>query len=284
MNRYLEPYQVALLQMDCDFLQVSANLEKAEGLIREAAKHGAKLICLPEAFNVGYLSTHISKMVLYAEKEDGPSLSRMRRLARELGVYLLAPILFTSPEGVENTAFFLDNRGEILGQYSKTHLVGAEQACLQRGKSYPVFDTELGKIGISICYDVCFPETVRLLTLSGAEIVLVPAAWRASFYFKEWWDINLTCRALDNLVYVAAVNRCGCSGMEIFAGKSQLCSPIGEVLCTCGIEEERILYGMIDLKRVTSERNFNTVLKDRHPEDYRMLSKPKNEENNLERK
>ena len=74
---------------------------------------------------------------------------------------------------------------------------------------YPVFETKLGKIGVVICYDVCFPETVRLLTLAGAELVLVPAAWRASYYFKEWWDLNLACRALDNLVYIAAVNRCG---------------------------------------------------------------------------
>jgi len=272
MDQYPNPYQIALIQMDCEILKVKANLEKAEKLIYEAAAQGAKLVCLPESFNVGYLSTRVPEMIAMAEPQDGPSLSKMRKLARELRIYLAAPILLSTPEGVENSVFLLDDRGEILGHYSKTHPIGAEQTYMHRGNRYPVFDTGIGKIGFSICYDVCFPETVRLLALSGAEVVLVPSAWRASYYFKEWWDLNLACRALDNLVYVAAVNRCGRSGGELFAGKSQLCSPIGEVLCTCGVEEERILYGTIDLKRVEKERKFNTVLSDRHPEDYRALS------------
>ena len=278
VNQHPNPYQVALIQMDCEILKVSANLERAETLIHEAAGQGAKLVCLPESFNVGYLSTKVSEMIALAEPQDGPTMSKMRKLARDLRVYLIAPILLSTPEGVENTAFLLDDRGEILGHYSKTHPIGAEQVYMHRGNRYPVFDTEIGKIGLSICYDVCFPETVRLLALSGAEVVLVPSAWRASYYFKEWWDLNLACRALDNLIYVAAVNRCGRSGEELFAGKSQLCSPIGEVLCTCGVEEERILYGTIDLKRVEEEREFNTVLSDRHPEDYGALSLPQNTE------
>lgn len=113
--------------------------------------------------------------------------------------------------------------------------------------------------------------TYAFQTLAGAELVLVPAAWRASYYFKEWWDLNLACRALDNLVYIAAVNRCGLSGDEIFAGKSQLVSPIGERIDSCGVQEEAILYGSVDLNRIAKERDFNTVLTDRHPEDYRPI-------------
>lgn len=146
--------------------------------------------------------------------------------------------------------------------------MGDERTYFQRGNEYPVWNTKLGKIGIVICYDVCFPETSRILALRGAELMLVPSAWRASHYFKEWWDLNLACRALDNLLYVAAVNRCGQSGEEIFAGKSQVISPIGEVLAAFDVEEEGILYQEIDLERVAKEREFNTVLTDRHPEDY----------------
>ena len=86
--------------------------------------------------------------------------------------------------------------------------------------------------------------------------------------------MNLACRALDNLMYVAAVNMTGPTGEQYFAGKSQLCSPIGEVLCTCGVKEENILLGEIDLDCVRKEREFNTVLEDRHPEDYFLLSRP----------
>ncbi len=271
MKQHPAPYEVALIQMDCPLFQVEENLSKAERMIRQAAAHGASLICLPEAFNIGYLGTEIPGMMDHAEPQDGPSLTAMKALAKELGVFLVAPIFYAGPQGVENTAFLIDDEGTVLGSYSKTHPVGDERQNLHRGNRYPVFDTRLGKLGIVICYDVCFPETVRLLALSGAEVVLVPSAWRASYYFKEWWDLNLACRALDNLVYVAAVNRCGPSGTEQFAGKTQLCSPIGEVLASCGVEEEAILYGTVDLARVERERQFNTVLTDRHPEDYRPL-------------
>lgn len=267
----LETYKAALIQMDCKLLDVEANLRKAEAKVREAAENGARLVCLPEAFNTGYLGDKIPDMAQLAEGEDGRSLSRMRSLARQLGIYLIAPILLQTEKGVENAAFLIDDGGTLLGHYSKTHPVGKEQEVFHRGNRYPVWDTPLGKLGIVICYDVCFPETVRLLALNGAEIVFVPSAWRASHYFKAWWDLNIACRAIDNLVYVAAVNRCGQSGEELFAGKTQLCSPIGEVLDSCGVGEEGILYGEIEPARVARERGFNTVLADRHIEDYRVL-------------
>ena len=208
-----------------------------------------------------------------AEPLDGESVTVMRKLAAELSVYLVAPIIYAAANGeVENTAVLINDEGEIEGTYSKSHPVGDERTYFQRGKEYPVWNTKLGRIGIVICYDVCFPETSRILALHGAELMLVPSAWRASHYFKEWWDLNLACRALDNLFYVAAVNRCGQSGEEIFAGKSQVISPIGEVLAAFGVEEEGILYQEIDLDRVAKEREFNTVLTDRHPEDYKILS------------
>lgn len=274
MEQYPVPYQVAMIQMASDFLNRKENLAKAEGYIRMAAANGAKLICLPESFDVGYISTRIPEMMAAAENEQGETVLFMKALAKELGVHILAPAFWKSQDGaVENRAYLIDDEGTLLGSYAKTHPVGDERTLLQRGTQYRVFDTKLGKIGITICYDVCFPETSRLLALNGAEILLVPAARRGNFYFKEWWDINLCCRAIDNLMYVAAVNMCGPTGDQYFAGKSQICSPIGELMASCGVEEEGILYGTIDLARVAKEREFNTVLIDRHPEDYDALTK-----------
>ena len=264
----MDKYTIALIQMDCVFADKAANMEKAERLVREAAGNGAALVCLPEVFNGGYLGTDILGMKCMAEPLDGPTTERMRALAKELGIHLLAPILYGNGGEVENTAVLIDDAGEIVGTYSKTHPVGDERAYFKRGDQYPVWETKLGRIGVLICYDVCFPETSRLLALGGAQLILVPSAWRASHYFKEWWDLNLACRALDNLVYVAAVNRCGASGEEIFAGKSQIVDPVGRVLQSFGVEEEGILYGEIDLGQIEKERDFNTVLIDRHPEDY----------------
>lgn len=111
MREMLTSYKLALVQMDCTLFEVQANLDKAEGLVREAAAHGAKLICLPEVFQVGYFGSRIPDMMRYAEPEDGPSLTRMRALAKELEVHILAPILFSTPDGIENAAFLLDDQG-----------------------------------------------------------------------------------------------------------------------------------------------------------------------------
>ena len=273
MSNIPAPYEIAMIQMASVFLDRKANLKKAASYVRTAAAHGAKLICLPESFDAGYDGTRIPDMMAMAQDENGETVNFMKALAAELRVYLLAPAFWRGADGaVENRAYLIDDEGKLLGHYAKSHPVGDERSLLQRGTEYPVFETKLGKIGICICYDACFPETSRLLALKGAELMLVPAAWRGNFYFKEWWDINMSCRALDNLMYVAAVNMVGPTGEQFFAGKSQICNPIGERSATCGVEEEAILYGFVDLARVAREREFNTVLIDRHPEDYLPLS------------
>lgn len=271
----MKQVKIAIVQMYSKFDDVQGNVNKAESYVREAASHGAQLVVLPEMFNTGVNFNDMKADMAYAERIDGPTLSHFSQLAGELKIHLLCPILVeTGLKKWENTAFLIDDEGRILGGYAKTHPVGDERILLQRGTKYPVFDTKLCKIGIVICYDACFPETTRILALNGAELVLVPAAWRGSHYFKEWWDINLQCRAIDNLFYVAAANQCGCTGdgSEMYAGKSQIINPIGQIQKMAGVEEEVILYQDIYPERVKKEREFNTVLIDRHIEDYKILS------------
>lgn len=270
-----QPYKVALVQMYSKMGDVSYNVQKADRYIRQAASNGASLILLPEMFNSGINFNNMKEDMNYAERVDGHTLTHMRKLSKELSVFLLCPLVIdVGTQQWENTAFLIGDDGAILGRYAKTHPVGDERILLQRGTLYPVINTKLGKIGISICYDVCFPETSRLLALNGAEILLVTAGWRGSHYFKEWWDINLRCRAIDNLMYVAAVNACGHTGdgSEMYAGKSQVINPIGQVQNMAGAEEETIIYQDIFPHRVTEERSFNSVLADRHPEDYKAIS------------
>lgn len=266
-------YQIALVQMAPEFLNRDANLEKAEKRLREAAANGAKLVCFPESFDLGYTNTRIPEMAEHVHTGVHPTLTRMCALAKELKVHILAPVFYRNQQdNIENRAFLIDDEGTLLGGYSKTHLTADEKKVLVRGESYPVFETKLGKIGIAVCYDICFPEVGRLLALNGAQVLLVPAAWRGSSYYQQWWDIDLSSRALDNLVYVAGINMTGpANRQEAFAGKSQLCGPTGEKLCECGNSEETVLYGWIDLPRILKERQENTVLFDRHPLDYRRI-------------
>lgn len=264
-------YTIALVQMVCEYLDLEKNLGKAEKAIREAAAKGAKLIVLPEAFNTGYYGGDLREVTALAEDENGPTYTRIASLARENGIFVMAPFFTKDENGIFNSALLFDDQGKELGRYSKSHLIGSENELIRRGGKYPVWDTPLGKIGCLICYDVCFSETVRVLALSGAEVVLVPSAWRASHYFTQWWDLNVACRALDNLLYIAAVNQIGPSGSENFAGHTKLADPIGHVEVGADDVQETVLYGVINLDRIEKERAFNTVLKDRHPEDYGLI-------------
>ena len=267
-------YKVAVVQMSSDFGLVKENVEKAEKFIKEAAYKGAKLVCLPEVFNTGLKFRGMDKYTNLIEKKDGYTLTKLKDLAKKLKIYITCTLLLeVEKEIYENTAVIIDDEGNIIGTYAKTHPVGEERALVRKGMRYPVFDTKLGKIGMTICYDACFPESSRILALNGAELMITPAAWRGGYYFKEWWDLSLSCRALDNLMYVIACNTCGLTGdKEMYAGKSQVVSPLGEVLGMLGIEEETILYQDIHLDRVAVERNFNTVLIDRNIESYQKLT------------
>ena len=272
-KNYFATYRIALLQMSPEFLRRDVNLEKAEKQLRQAAANGAKLVCLPESFDIGYDNTGISQMEAYACSGESPTLTRMCALAKELQIFVLLPILWKNKSGkVENRAFLIDDEGSLLGGYSKTHLTKDEASVLERGSEYPVFQTKLGNIGIAICYDICFPEVARVLALKGAQVLLVPAAWRNNRYDSCWWELSLSSRALDNLVYVAGINMSGPANKnEVFTGRSSLYGPTGEKLCDCGETEETILYGWIDLSRIERERQENTVLDDRHPLDYRRI-------------
>lgn len=266
-------FKIALIQMDLKFGDVDYNLQKTECKIREAHAKGAQVICLPEGFNTGYYCKDYAKMRSLAEPVWGTSIKKIQNLAQELSIYIIAPIFMTVATGiVENTAVLVDDEGMIIGTYSKTHLVGEEQFYCKRGKDYPVFHTKYGNIGILICYDICFPETARLLALKGADVIICPSAWRDGSYFKNWLNQVAEVRALDNTVYVALINRVGKLPDAPFCGCTQVVDPVGRVLGRCSSDQEEILYEIIDQKKVYEERMGNSILLDRHPEDYALIA------------
>lgn len=269
----MDKFKLALIQMSWELGNVEANVAKAEKNIREAHANGANFICLPEGFNTGYYCFDYETMKAAAEPIDGKTITKMRGLAKELGVHLLAPIMMSVGTGLtENTAVLIGDEGEIIGTYSKTHLVGAEQMHLRKGREFPVFDTKFGKVGIVVCYDICFPETTRILALKGADFIICPSAWRDGSYFRDWLNQVTEVRALDNTVFVALVNYTGELPDSPFCGCSQVVSPIGQVLVRASADQEEIVYQDIDMSMVHKERMGNTVLIDRRPDLYKILS------------
>ncbi len=266
--------RLALIQFESKLGRVAENREKAEKMIRTAANKGAELICLPELFSTGYnldiIGREINQM---AEPLSGPTIIRMQKLAKELGVFIVVPIALQLAEGRPfNSAVFIGDQGEIIGTYSKCHLFETERLYFQEGNEFPVYETSLGKVGIMICFDAGFPEAARTLALRGAEIILCPAAWRIQD--TRMWELNMPQRALENSCYVGAVNRFGHEDTLYMGGFSMACGPEGDVLEKLEQEQEDILYCTLDGQRLANYRaDGGPYLPYRRPELYTEVSK-----------
>ncbi len=230
------------------------NLDKAEAFVRDAQRQGARLVVLPEVFL--WRGEHDQEAAA-AESIPGPSTQRLSALARQLGIHLLAGSILEangSPRPY-NTSLLFDPRGEIIGRYRKLHLFDVdipghvtirESDMRAPGDDVVVVATELGSIGLSICYDLRFPELYRALTSRGAEIIVVPAAFTFATGAAHW-EILLRARAIENQVYVIAPDQIGKSpsGVVDF-GNSMIVDPWGQTLARAA-DREMIIVAEIDL-------------------------------------
>jgi len=268
-------YTLALVQAAFPFGDKPNNLAKAEGFLREAASKGADFICLPESFDIGYSSERIKTMMKLAEPlEQNTSVRTIGTLAKELGIFILAPVfLRVAADHVENAAILINDEGAIVGSYSKTHLVpGAELDCITPGHSYPVFETKYGRIGMMICNDLTAPEPARMLGIQGADVILIPSAWRSISSWATHWTSLLPARAIDNQAVVAALNHVGTTDSDTYSGETLICDTDGIILQMAGKEEENILYAEIDIERIRrAKKEFSSFYTGRMVDDYGLL-------------
>ena len=254
--------------------QPEANLEKAKKAVAEAnEKYHPDLMVFPECF-MSYFSDHPPREVSLgtAQHLDGPFVIGMRELAKQYGHW----IIFCMNEAVEdpdddrnhNTIVVLDDKGEIVSSYRKTHLYDAfgykESDTIKPGdKLFDPIDTPFGRIGLFVCYEVRFPEVARYLRARGADILIMPTAWVRGDLKSHQFRTLITARAIENTVYLVACDNCG----QVFMGESVVVDPMGVPVATAG-EEECLLCAHIDLDRVERVRAKLPAYKDRRPEVY----------------
>ena len=242
--------------------------------VTEAASNGADVIALPEMWDCPYSNDYFRE---YAETADGETVKFMSDLAAELGVYLIGgSISEIDDDKVYNTAFCFDREGRMIGRHRKTHLFDIdveggirfmESDTLTAGDSATVIDTEFGKIGVAICYDVRFPELFRRMTLDGARMVILPAAFNMTTG-PAHWDITMRARALDNQIFFAANSPARDEeGIYVAYGNSCIVSPWGDFIAHAD-EKECIIYADIDFDYEDSIRDQLPLLKHRRPELY----------------
>lgn len=261
---------IALVQFEGTLGDVEQNVERACDIVKEAAEHGADLVVFPELFSTGYhLDTIGPRIVELAEPIDGPTVRAMQRAAREAGCYVVAPIaLVREVGGVPfNSAVLIDRQGNVAGSYDKVHLWALERFYFRAGANYPVFDTDFGRLGIMICYDMGFPEAARSLALQGADLIVCPSAWCAED--MDVWEINAPARALENTVFLAACNRFGREGDDLYMpGKSMVCNPRGKKIAQLEDEAAGILYVDLEAADIDTYRVKSPYMRDRRADTY----------------
>lgn len=250
------------------------NLRKAEKLCRDFQGRGTDLLILPEMFNCPYEVDHFSE---FAEPIPGPSTERLARVARDMGIYLIGgSIPERSDDQIFNTSPVFDPEGNLIGKHRKIHLFDVnipdgitfrESDSLAAGDCPTVIDTELGTLGLAICYDLRFPELIRTMTLANAKIIVFPAAFNTTTGPAHWKTL-LRARAIDNQVFVFAVSPARNPESSYRAyGHSMSINPWGKILKEGG-HSETTFSVEIDLQQVREIRRELPVLSHRRPELY----------------
>jgi len=263
-----EQVNCVLAQLNPRLLDKKANLERALSAIEEASRGGADLLVFPELFLAGYYMRERTKSE--AEPLEGLSLSRLARSAKEHHTVVVVGFPELDGEAVYNSAAVIDADGRILGAHRKAHLYGVEPEYFVAGDRFQVFDTTVGRIGIQICFDVEFPETARLLALSGARILISASANMKPF--EAYQDVYLRARAMENQIFHVLVNRVGKEEDTDFFGHSGVSDPSGNLVVDAG-EQEGLFYGSIKTFLIHEATSALNYLDNRRPELYGGLTR-----------
>ena len=268
--------RVACVQLNAGAAKAE-NLEKAERLVTQAASTGADVVVLPEKWNAfGSAET----LRANAEPlEGGESVEAMSEWARRHGITLVGGSITERRDGREklsNTSLVFDPSGEVAAAYRKIHMfdvdvgghVYRESEAEEPGEETLVCDAEGWRLGLSVCYDLRFPELYRILALDGAELITVPAAFTL-YTGKDHWELLLRARAVENQCYVAAANMWGTHERgKASYGRSMIVDPWGLVLAQAA-DEDMVVSAEIDRAHMERIRASLPSLANRQPAAYR---------------
>jgi omega-amidase len=262
---HMKKIRISLLQMNIIPGEPKANRERAVYLINQAAAQETDIVVLPEMWTTAYQLENIAEI---CDREGKPTLDIISKKAKEKNINIVAGSFASLEEGkVYNTAYAFDRKGNNISKYQKIHLfkLMEEHKYINAGDKHCVFEMDGVKCGIIICYDLRFPELTRKLALEDIKILFVPAQWPAARL--DHWTTLLKARAIENQIFVAAVNRAGEHPSDDFIGGSMLISPWGEIIAQ-GDYKEQIISAEIDINMIEDAKSKIDILGDRVPHTY----------------
>jgi predicted amidohydrolase len=267
--------KIALCQISSKREDKVENLKKIENVSMKAKQQGADLAIFPEMSLTGYVV--LDQVYELAENIPGPSTDKIVALAKKTGLH----IIFGMPELSEktqatiyNTAVFVGPDG-LIGKYRKmylpTHSVFEEKRYFRPGYETASFQTAIGNIGLTICYDVFFPEVYRLTRLEGAQLFICISASPA--VRRNYFEILTSARALENTAFLAYVNLAGVEDGLQFWGGSRLVSPTGDIIVKAKYDDEDLVLCEVDFGELKISETFIPTLRDLRPELFENLRK-----------
>lgn len=287
--------KVAAIQMQCD-KDININLNKAEKMIREAAKQQAKIILLPELFEREYFCQQRRyDFYKYATSvNDNKAVKLAITLAKELEVVLLISFYELDGNNTYNTLAYIDADGTLLGTYRKTHIPDdhyyQEKFYFTPGNTgFKVFKTRYGTIGAGICWDQWFCESARALAINGAQLIFYPTAIGSEPILnvdsKDHWQRCMQGHAATNIIPIIAANRIGLEKVEpsiengnqtsslLFYGSSFMTDETGAIIKQASRDKEEILLQEYDLEEIDKKRMEWGLFRDRRPSMYHDITK-----------
>jgi predicted amidohydrolase len=268
-----EKFKISLAQICCKAASKTDNLKRIEKAVVKAKSQSADIVIFPELSLTGYVVR--DQIYELAETVPGPSTKILEGIAKRTKMH----IVFGMPEltdktqaTIYNTAVLVGPNG-LLGKYRKmylpTHSVFEEKRYFRPGYEAAVFDTELGKIGLIICYDIFFPEVARLTRLKGAQLIVCISA--SPGIRRAYFEVLTTARALENTAYLAFVNLVGIEDGLQFWGGSRLIGPQGRIIAKAKYDDEDQVTGNVNYADIRSVETFVPTLRDLRPELFDKL-------------
>lgn len=297
-----ESVNISVIQFASKLLERDKNIERMKFFIETEAKEGTEFVIFPELANIGYITPAMvgepvgyrgmsnkefaSRYIRAAERIPGPTTEALSELTGKYGLFVAVGVAQLHPlitGTLYNSGVLIGPQG-IIGIHHKMHIPLNEKQYFYPGNTSEVFRTELGNIGIEVCYDGRFPELTRILSLKGAEIICclwaIPGGLSNANSIAP--DVNglkyrSYTRAQENGVYFISANRAGYSGETQFLGHSAIAAPNGTIIASSETVDEDTIRVRLTEEQLIEYRSTLSIFRDRRPEMYEQICKPLSE-------
>ncbi len=263
---------MACAQTAPELMEKEKNIDKICTFITRimSEKPDTDLIVFPELATSGCEGSKLEFDRVAEYYGKGESFRRIGETAKKFKVHIIYGYPQRDDHVIDvlyNSLALINSKGEAIGNYQKVHPFGSEVLWMRPGHEFPVFDTEIGKIGIMNCWDAAFPEVARIYALKGADLLTASANWEDPYV--EDWELCTKARCIDNILPMAACNRVGKDIKLSFSGRSCILSGVGKVVSGIAEPVEDYVYGVVDTEETRVKRiTYYTYFNDRKPGLY----------------